>query len=113
MSTTSPILPIFDGDSRDKLLGQLSDIGRYRMNARQPFRLMVVYGDTSHERIGLRVLVYGITAHNELGSNWHITGRVMGEVPQQIQAVYAGIEVKEFQAWYSTRTRKGQFQVMV
>jgi len=96
-------LQIVDGDSKDKLLLQLADIGRVK--DRPAFRFMLSRNDRVC-KLWADALIFGITALDTSGENWLLDG-VFVDMNQLGNHADPGAPANFMQCRYSTRTRKG------
>lgn len=83
---------IMGGDSKEKLLAQLFDIGRVK--DRPPFNVKLVL-DSFIDVLDVQLSIIGLKAEDGSGDNWVIYG--YSSVP--------GLEY--FEGYYNTRTRNG------
>lgn len=95
-------LLITEGNSKEKLLPQLSDIGRYGKQDRQPFRVLVVDRFDNSALIGL--LINGLESLGKNGECWRIIGLIIGEASQS-QPITG--RLAKFVGEFDTRIREG------
>lgn len=90
------------GDSKEKLLAQLFDIGRIRN--RPPFRMTIMPRDEAHPHpLEASLLVNGITAESGSGDRWIITGH--------LNSARFDKRTTSFKSFYDTRTRTGWMEL--
>jgi hypothetical protein len=83
---------ITGGVSKDRLIAQLFDIGRYKHRATIAFTL--TYEHDHDDKFQVEVLVNGMDAEDGSGESWIIRG-------------YIPTTVMKFEAYFDVRYRKG------
>lgn len=117
-----PIIPfeIIDGDSKQLLLPQLSDIGRISPKTRPTFRFKARFGVVEEADTGITgdlfVLVEGLRSLDGTGHNWLVSGYV------PYKNVKIGAHWRElllpmailltFEARYNTNLRDGAGKIL-
>lgn len=102
---------IYKGDSKDKLLAQLGDIGRIRSDLRPVFNVIIgaklplIKGPVNTE-IGL--WINGLVAEDGSGNCWIISGYVIkwNDLVNDEMITSFGFQ-RAFEGFYNTRTRQG------
>lgn len=111
------VIEVVGGDSKDKLLAQLSDIGRVSDRPGFNITLRLLPGFDKSKRYKLSLRVYGIVADNGSGDEWmfyaRLTRNALNNDPELID--YFNVRdwdrktnAGEICVRYNTKTRKGK-----